>query len=71
MTIDMKGLAAKVIGLGTALLLGSWYGLLSGLILVIMAATRAVLEERTLRDELRGYDAYMTRARSRLIPHVW
>lgn len=57
--------------LGTALLLGSWYGLLFGLILVIMAATRAVLEERTLRDELRGYDAYMTRVRSRLIPHVW
>ncbi len=57
--------------LGTALLLGSWYGLLSGLILVIMAATRAELEERTLRDELRGYDAYMTRVRSRLIPHVW
>jgi protein-S-isoprenylcysteine O-methyltransferase Ste14 len=57
--------------LGTALLLGSGYGLLFGLILVGMAATRAVLEERALRDELRGYDAYMTRVRSRLIPHVW
>jgi protein-S-isoprenylcysteine O-methyltransferase Ste14 len=57
--------------LGTALLLGSWFGLLFGLILVIMVATRAVLEERALREELRGYDAYMTQVKSRLIPHVW
>jgi len=57
--------------LGTALLLGSRFGLLFGLILIIMAATRAVLEERTLQEELRGYDAYLTQVKSRLIPHVW
>lgn len=57
--------------LGTASLLGSRFGLLFGLILIIMAAIRAVLEERTLREELRGYDAYMTQVKSRLIPHVW
>ena len=57
--------------LGTALLLGSWYGLLFGLILVIMAATRAVLEECALQEELRGYDVYMTQVKFRLIPHVW
>jgi len=57
--------------LGTALLLGSRFGLLFGLILIIMAGTRAVLEERTLREELRGYDVYMTQVKSRLIPHVW
>jgi len=57
--------------LGTALLLGSWYGLLVGLILTLVLARRAVLEERTLREELRGYDAYMARVHFRLIPHVW
>ncbi len=57
--------------LGTALLLGSWYGLLVGLILMLMAARRAVLEERTLREELHGYEAYMAQVKSRLIPHVW
>jgi protein-S-isoprenylcysteine O-methyltransferase Ste14 len=56
---------------GTALLLGSGYGLLSGLVLVLLIALRAVLEERTLREELPGYDTYMTRVRYRLIPHVW
>ncbi len=56
---------------GTPLLLGSWYGILFGLILVVLIARRAVLEERTLREELPGYAAYMARVRYRLIPHVW
>src|SRR5262249_38967452 len=56
---------------GTALLLGSWYGLLFGLMLVGLVARRAVLEERLLRRELEGYDAYMAQVRHRLIPHVW
>ncbi len=57
--------------LGTTLMLGSWYGLLFALVLVGMVAMRAVLEERTLREELRGYDTYMAQVRYRLIPHVW
>jgi len=56
---------------GTSLLLGSWYGLLAGLAIEVLVATRAVLEERMLRKELEGYDAYMTRVRYRLIPHIW
>jgi protein-S-isoprenylcysteine O-methyltransferase Ste14 len=56
---------------GTALLLGSWYGVLFGLIHVIIVARRAVLEERMLRKELKGYDRYMDRVKYRLIPCVW
>lgn len=56
---------------GTALLLGSWSGLLGGAILGGLVSRRAVLEERALRDELPGYASYMTRVRSRLIPRVW
>lgn len=56
---------------GTALLLGSWYGVVVGLILVGMVAGRAVLEERTLRKGLKGYDEYMAQVKYRLIPHVW
>src|SRR5262245_34010717 len=36
--------------LGTALLLGSWYGLLGGLLLIGMVAWRAVQEEQVLRE---------------------
>ena len=57
--------------LGTPLLLGSWYGLLLVLVMIPGGAVRAVLEERVLREELPGYDAYMARVKYRLIPYVW
>jgi len=56
---------------GTALLIGSWYGIVLGLILGVILARRAVLEERTLRAELPGYGAYMAQVKYRLIPYVW
>ncbi len=57
--------------LGTSLLLGSWYGLLLVLVMIPGMAVRAVLEERVLREELPGYDAYMAQVKYRLIPYVW
>lgn len=56
---------------GTTLMLGSWYGLIPVLALLIGVAYRAVQEERTLQAELPGYDVYMTQVKYRLIPHVW
>jgi protein-S-isoprenylcysteine O-methyltransferase Ste14 len=56
---------------GTTLWLGSWYGLISGLLLVVAIAVRAVQEERMLRAELPGYDEYMAQVNYRLIPYVW
>jgi protein-S-isoprenylcysteine O-methyltransferase Ste14 len=56
---------------GSALLLGSWYGLLGGVLLVGMVAWRAVQEERVLREGLAGYGAYMSGVRYRLIPYLW
>jgi len=57
--------------LGTALMLGSWLGVASGLLLIAAVARRAVLEERTLQQELPGCGEYMMRVRYRLIPEVW
>lgn len=56
---------------GTALLLGSLYGLLAALLLVGLIGVRAVLEEQTLVAELPGYDAYLRKVRYRLIPYLW
>jgi len=56
---------------GTALFLGSWYGLFFGLIPAIVIARRAVLEEHMLRNALPGYAAYMAQVKYRLVPHVW
>jgi protein-S-isoprenylcysteine O-methyltransferase Ste14 len=63
--------AILVFAVGTSLLLGSWYGVLSGLVLMILLARRAMLEERTLRAELPGYAAYMAQVKYRLIPYIW
>ncbi len=57
--------------IGTPLLLGSGYGILLGLAFMMVVARRAVLEERTLQKELRGYAEYMSKVKYRLIPHVW
>ena len=57
--------------LGTALLLGSWPGVLGALVLVLVVALRAVLEERVLRAELPGYSAYADHVRWSFVPYVW
>jgi len=56
---------------GTTLLLGSWYGFIFVLILVTAIAFRAMQEERVLRTELPGYEAYLVQVKYRLIPYVW
>jgi len=56
---------------GTPLLLGSWYGVVLGLAFMLVLARRAILEERTLRNELRGYADYMAQVKYRLIPFIW
>jgi protein-S-isoprenylcysteine O-methyltransferase Ste14 len=40
-------------------------------LLVLALAWRTVHEERTLRRELSGYEAYAARVRYRIIPLVW
>ncbi|HYY30346.1 MAG TPA: isoprenylcysteine carboxylmethyltransferase family protein [Chthoniobacterales bacterium] len=53
------------------LLLGSWWGLLWGCVLLGLFAIRIRIEEQTLRKELPGYNEYAARVRYRLIPQVW
>ena len=56
---------------GIPLLLGSWWGLVLALVIVLLLAVRAVMEEHTLMAELPGYTDYAARVRYRLIPGVW
>jgi protein-S-isoprenylcysteine O-methyltransferase Ste14 len=56
---------------GLPLLLGSWWGLVISVALILAIAWRAVHEERTLLAELPGYEAYSARVRFRFIPLVW
>jgi protein-S-isoprenylcysteine O-methyltransferase Ste14 len=63
--------AAVIFMAGTALLLGSWCGLLLGLLFTLALVFRAIREEGVLRAGLPGYDEYMARVRYRFIPKVW
>jgi protein-S-isoprenylcysteine O-methyltransferase Ste14 len=53
------------------LLFGSWWGLLWGVVLLGLFVIRILIEERTLRKELQGYDEYTETVRYRLVPLVW
>ena len=57
--------------LGVPLLLGSWWALLPVPLFVAALAARAVAEERMLRRDLPGYDAYASQVSYRLLPWVW
>ena len=56
---------------GTALLLGSWFGVLFTPAFAGLLAFRAVREERVLMAELDGYPAYMGRIKYRFFPWIW
>lgn len=64
-------LGAALLFVGGALLLGSVYGLLVGIGLILLMVLRILGEEKLLAGELEGYQAYRERVRYRLAPHVW
>jgi len=57
--------------IGTALLLGSWWGVIFAFVLIGLLCIRIPIEEKALRAGLEGYDEYAAHVCYRLIPHVW
>jgi len=55
----------------TPMLLGSAYGIIIGLIMLILLSARIIGEEKMLVNELEGYQAYKEKVKFRLIPYVW
>lgn len=60
-----------LLAVGIPLWLESYAGALMAAVPIAMISLRAMLEERFLRRELAGYDAYMHRVRHRFVPFVW
>jgi protein-S-isoprenylcysteine O-methyltransferase Ste14 len=50
---------------------GSLWALALAVPIAILFVVRTALEDRALRDELPGYDAYTARTRYRLVPGIW
>jgi protein-S-isoprenylcysteine O-methyltransferase Ste14 len=57
--------------LGIPVLLGSWWALLPGIAAIALMIIRTVFEDRLLRAELAGYQAYAQDVRFRLVPGIW
>lgn len=56
--------------LASPVALGSWYALIPAFLVMIALIVRTLLEERTLRVELPGYEDYFRRTGSRFIPGI-
>lgn len=52
-------------------LLNSLWGIVPALLTAGVMALRTALEDRTLQEELPGYQAYAQRTRYRLLPGIW
>lgn len=53
------------------LFLGSWLALVPAGLIAILFVVRTALEDKTLQEELPGYQEYARRVRYRLLPGVW
>lgn len=62
---------AVLLFISTPLLLGSVYGLLIGLLLIVTIAARSLGEEAMLKQELDGYRDYTKKVKWRIIPFVF
>ena len=56
---------------GTSLALGSYWGLVTVVVMAVLFVVRIVDEEKVLTDGLSGYREYTHKVHSRLVPHVW
>lgn len=64
-------LGAIVMYPSTALVLGSMWALAVAALLGVLMVVRTALEDRTLRRELPGYEAFTAVTRYRLVPGLW
>jgi protein-S-isoprenylcysteine O-methyltransferase Ste14 len=63
--------ANALLYIGTPLALGSYWGLIFAVPVVLVFALRIRDEEKLLQDELDGYQYYMQKVPRRLMPGIW
>lgn len=62
---------ALILAIGVPLALGSWWGLVPLVPMILVLVWRILDEEHVLKKELPGYAEYTRRVRYRLAPHLW
>lgn len=70
--IRHPGYAGTIVqSLVVPLILGSWWALIPGGVGALALIARTALEDRTLHQELDGYQEYAGQTRYRLVPGIW
>jgi protein-S-isoprenylcysteine O-methyltransferase Ste14 len=64
-------LGAILYQLATPLALSSWWAFIPVALVLCVTVVRTALEDRTLQEELEGYQDYAQQVRYRLLPGVW
>jgi protein-S-isoprenylcysteine O-methyltransferase Ste14 len=64
-------LGSIIQSLGFPLLFGSLWSIIPICLSVILLITRTTLEDKTLKNELKGYMEYSEKTRYKIIPYVW
>ena len=60
-----------IVNFGSAMIIGSMYGLITATLTLAIIGIRTWLEDRTLQAELTGYRDFCKRTKYRLLPLVW
>ena len=64
-------IGSVIFELAVPIALGSWWAFIAGSLIAIITVIRTGMEDKTLQNELDGYQAYAQNVRYRLIPGVW
>lgn len=64
-------LGSVIQSMGFPLLFGSLWSVIPVVLLIVLHIIRTYLEDKTLKEELRGYFQYSLNTRYKIIPYVW
>jgi protein-S-isoprenylcysteine O-methyltransferase Ste14 len=64
-------LGSIIQAVGFPLLFGSLWSIIPVCLLIILFITRTSLEDKTLKEELKGYPDYSNKTRYKIIPYIW
>lgn len=56
---------------GFPLIFGSLWSIIPASLSIVLLITRTILEDRTLKNELKGYAAYAEKTKYKIIPYTW
>lgn len=64
-------LGSIIQAVGFPLLFGSLWSIIPISLLIVLLITRTILEDKTLKNELKGYPEYSNKTRYKILPYVW